>query len=210
VRRFKVVAGVALIATLASVAVPGVVGSQPLTPSPVDAMLFRNVDPASVSGTAMTPATLDPAGAAAGRLDDSSEVNEPGQRPVETGRPNGAKIQPRPRTVVVLKPKPKPRVTVTSGGSWRRDPEVSWYGPGFYGNRTACGLAMTTSLIGVAHRSLPCGTKVTFRNPANGRTITVPVVDRGPYVAGRQWDMTGGLCVALDHCYTGPMLYRLP
>jgi len=44
--------------------------------------------------------------------------------------------------------------------------------------------------------------------PSNGRTITVPVVDRGPYVAGRQWDLTGGLCVALDHCYTGPIYWK--
>jgi rare lipoprotein A (peptidoglycan hydrolase) len=67
---------------------------------------------------------------------------------------------------------------------------------------------MTTSLRGVANRTLPCGTKITFRNPANGRAITVKVVDRGPYVAGRQWDLTGGLCVALDHCYTGPLDWR--
>ena len=43
---------------------------------------------------------------------------------------------------------------------------------------------------------------------ANGRTVTAPVVDRGPYVAGRQWDFTGGLCIALGHCYTGPILWR--
>jgi rare lipoprotein A len=92
--------------------------------------------------------------------------------------------------------------------TWIYDHELSWYGPGFYGHRTACGYALTTTLLGVAHRTLPCGTRITFRNPANGRTITVPVVDRGPYVAGRQWDLTGGLCVALDHCYTGPMYWR--
>jgi len=36
------------------------------------------------------------------------------------------------------------------------------------------------------------------------------VVDRGPYVAGRDWDLTGGLCLLLDHCYTGPLLWKLP
>ncbi|GIW19762.1 MAG: hypothetical protein KatS3mg065_0058 [Chloroflexota bacterium] len=93
---------------------------------------------------------------------------------------------------------------------WRLDRNVSWYGPGFYGRRTACGYALTEDLRGVAHRSLPCGTLVTFRNPANGRTATVPVVDRGPYVAGRQWDLTGGLCRYLGHCYTGAILWRFP
>jgi rare lipoprotein A len=87
---------------------------------------------------------------------------------------------------------------------------VSFYGPGFYGRRTACGHAYTTSIMGVAHRTLPCGTMVRFRNPANGRTITVPVIDRGPYVAGRQWDLSGGACRALGHCYTGPIYWRFP
>lgn len=92
-------------------------------------------------------------------------------------------------------------------GSFLLDKNVSWYGPGFYGKRTACGYALTKTLLGVANKTLPCGTKVTFS--WKGRTITVPVVDRGPYVVGRQWDLTGGLCVALHHCFTGPLYYRI-
>ncbi len=92
--------------------------------------------------------------------------------------------------------------------TWHLDGNVSWYGPGFYGNRTACGYAMTASLLGVAHRTLACGTLVTFKNPANGRTLTVPVVDRGPYVSGRDWDLTGGACTALGHCYTGSIYWK--
>jgi rare lipoprotein A (peptidoglycan hydrolase) len=115
--------------------------------------------------------------------------------------------EPSGRAQVV---QPKARVGVIVVNAWRYDPNVSWYGPGFYGRRTACGLALTRELQGAAHRTLPCGTMVRFRNPANGITITVPVVDRGPYVAGRQWDLTGGACVALDHCYTGPLEWRFP
>jgi rare lipoprotein A (peptidoglycan hydrolase) len=70
-------------------------------------------------------------------------------------------------------------------------------------------VTLTKTVRGVASRTLPCGTKVTFRNPANGRTITVPVIDRGPYVAGRTWDMSAGLCLYLDHCYTGSIQWRL-
>src|SRR3712207_8762999 len=44
----------------------------------------------------------------------------------------------------------------------------TWYGPGFYGNRTACGQRLTTTILGVAHRTLPCGTKVALR--AGGRS----------------------------------------
>ena len=82
--------------------------------------------------------------------------------------------------------------------------ETSFYGPGLYGGKTACGHDYTKQLVGVAHRTLPCGTRVSFRNPANGRVVTTQVIDRGPYVAGRTWDLSGGLCLKLDHCYTGP------
>lgn len=65
---------------------------------------------------------------------------------------------------------------------------ASWFGPGFWGNRTACGQTMTSELVGVAHRTLPCGTAVTLRY--GGTTLTVPVVDRGPYVYSREFDLT--------------------
>ena len=64
---------------------------------------------------------------------------------------------------------------------------ATWYGPGFYGNSTACGQTLTTSTLGVAHRWLPCGTKVAVL--FEGRTIVVPVIDRGPY-SRADWDLT--------------------
>ena len=198
-RRPRVVAGTALIVLLATVAVPGSVGSQGPSPATsLDATLFQAVDAASTDGTvAMTP-DLDPAYQSLGALSDNSVLLDPDQRPVPAGRPNAAAIQPGAPVVSVAIPQ------------WHYDSNVSWYGPGFYGKRTACGYAMTQTLIGVAHRTLPCGTEVSFRNPANGRTLTVEVVDRGPYVSGRDWDLTGGLCVALDHCYTGALYWKLP
>ena len=72
---------------------------------------------------------------------------------------------------------------------------ASWYGPGFFGRRTACGQTMSTVLAGVAHRTLPCGTPVTLRYGAV--TLTVPVVDRGPYIAGREFDLTYATRLAL-------------
>ena len=66
---------------------------------------------------------------------------------------------------------------------------ASWYGPGLYGNGVACGGTLQPSTLGVANRTLPCGTKVTLRY--RGRQVTVPVIDRGPYVAGRDYDLTG-------------------
>jgi rare lipoprotein A (peptidoglycan hydrolase) len=101
----------------------------------------------------------------------------------------------------------KAPVSVKKSSYWVLDSNISWYGPGFYGHRTACGLKLTKTLIGVAHRTLPCGTLVTFK--WGNITITAPVVDRGPYVIGRIFDMTGGLCTALHHCFTGSVYYRI-
>jgi rare lipoprotein A (peptidoglycan hydrolase) len=76
----------------------------------------------------------------------------------------------------------------------------TWYGPGFYGNRTACGQRLTTSTLGVAHRTLPCGTKVALR--ANGRSLVVPVIDRGPYARGVTYDLTAATAERLGVTHT--------
>src|SRR5436189_134070 len=65
---------------------------------------------------------------------------------------------------------------------------ASWYGPGFYGNHTACGQTFSDDIIGVAHRTLACGTRVRVTSPS-GVSIVVPVIDRGPFVAGRSLDL---------------------
>jgi rare lipoprotein A len=66
--------------------------------------------------------------------------------------------------------------------------EVSYYGPGLYGNGVACGGTLWPGTLGVANKTLPCGTMVKLRY--HGRSVTVPVIDRGPYVAGREFDLT--------------------
>lgn len=65
---------------------------------------------------------------------------------------------------------------------------ATWYGPGFYGNRTACGKRLTRRTVGVAHKRLPCGTKVTLKY--GGRFLRTKVIDRGPYAHGAGWDLT--------------------
>jgi len=69
-----------------------------------------------------------------------------------------------------------------------RPVRATWFGPGFYGKHTACGQVMTHALLGVAHRTLPCGTPVAIF--LNGKTVTVPVVDRGPFGNGARYDLT--------------------
>ena len=74
------------------------------------------------------------------------------------------------------------------GGGATRTRVVTWYGPGWYGRRTACGNTLTNHLMGVAHKTLPCGTVVHFRY--GGNRVTAKVVDRGPYAAGVDYDLT--------------------
>lgn len=73
---------------------------------------------------------------------------------------------------------------------------ATWFGPGFYGKQTACGQTLTPGMVGVANRTLPCGTlvKVTYKR----YSLTVPVLDRGPYAHGADWDLTAGAAEALD------------
>ena len=77
---------------------------------------------------------------------------------------------------------------------------ATWYGPGLYGNKTACGQEMTPDLVGVAHRTLPCGTMVEISY--GGQSVVVPVVDRGPYADGMTWDITEGAAKMLGFTST--------
>lgn len=65
---------------------------------------------------------------------------------------------------------------------------ATWYGPGFFGNRTACGQTLRRKTRGVAHKRLPCGTKLVVRY--KGRYTRAKVIDRGPYANHARWDLT--------------------
>jgi hypothetical protein len=84
---------------------------------------------------------------------------------------------------------------------------ATWYGPGFYGNETACGRVLRTGTVGVAHRTLPCGTKVTFFY--HGRYLVVPVIDRGPFAKGYDWDLTGAAAQKLGFTTSDRVRYAV-
>jgi rare lipoprotein A (peptidoglycan hydrolase) len=91
---------------------------------------------------------------------------------------------------------PAPAVQAKRARKAHRTAIATWFGPGFYGQKTACGQTLTPSVIGVAHRTLPCGTlvKVVY----GGHALIVPVLDRGPYSRiGADWDLTAGAAQAL-------------
>lgn len=76
-----------------------------------------------------------------------------------------------------------------------------------YGEPLACGGTLEPGQQGTASPTLPCGTVVTFR--LAGRTTTAPVVDRGPYVAGRDFDLTPATADALDFNGLGTIEWAL-
>ena len=84
---------------------------------------------------------------------------------------------------------------------------ATWYGPGFYGKRTACGQTLRPGTLGVAHRNLPCGTAVKF--VYEGRQIVTRVIDRGPYAKGVAWDLTNGAREALGFEGSGQLRYAV-
>jgi rare lipoprotein A (peptidoglycan hydrolase) len=84
-----------------------------------------------------------------------------------------------------------------------RSVQASYYGPGLYGNGVACGGVLTPSKLGVANKTLPCGSKVTLHH--GSKTVTVPVIDRGPYSGNRVYDLTTATKNKLGYVGIGPI-----
>ncbi len=123
---------------------------------------------------------------------------------------------PEPTPVPTLAPTPIPQPVAVAGG-----PGVlviaSWYGPGFFENRLPCWpwlqangmpIQFLPDTWGVAHKTLPCGTMLTLSYST--KTITVPVVDRGPYIAGRELDLSPRVKAALGCTDLCTVLMRIP
>jgi rare lipoprotein A len=87
--------------------------------------------------------------------------------------------------------------------------QASWYGPGFYGNRTASGEVLRKGTYTAAHRSLPFGTLVKVTNLNNGRSAVVRINDRGPFTGGRIIDLAHGAASDLGVTSSGVATVRL-
>jgi hypothetical protein len=101
--------------------------------------------------------------------------------------------------------------TVPTGGdlvfSPMRAAGATWYGPGFYGNQTACGQTLLPGTVGVAHRTLACGS--TVKLAYHGRYLVTQVIDRGPYTPGNAFDLTNGARRALEFGGVGQLRYAV-
>jgi len=136
-----------------------------------------------------------------------------GKVPVAADAALPASLTTAPERAKAPLPKPKPvvrtaaapsRAVSTSG--WQ-SAKASWYGPGFYGRRTASGAVLTQGMMNVAHKSLPFGTRIQFEY--KGRTAIAVVNDRGPYVHGRVFDLGPGTAQALGFGGVGVVKYRI-
>ena len=74
--------------------------------------------------------------------------------------------------------------------SYKKSAHASYYADKFHGRRTASGRVYDKTKLTAAHKSLPFGTKVRVTNEANGKSVVVEVTDRGPFVRGREIDLS--------------------
>ena len=72
---------------------------------------------------------------------------------------------------------------------------ATYYGPGLYGHRTACGGVIEPNTEGVAHPTLPCGMRIYLT--VRGRHVLTEVIDHGPIPQGREFDLTDALAQVL-------------
>jgi rare lipoprotein A len=100
-------------------------------------------------------------------------------------------------------PAPAPRAVLIGTG------QASWYGPGFYGNRTANGEVFRPGTMTAAHRTLPFGTRVRVTNLRNGRVAVVRINDRGPFHGNRVIDLGHGAAKELGVLSSGVASVKL-
>ncbi|HXA55530.1 MAG TPA: septal ring lytic transglycosylase RlpA family protein [Solirubrobacteraceae bacterium] len=130
-------------------------------------------------------ASGSPAGGVAASSGGAASPSSGGAQPTPAG---GAQSASQPSLSGGAAPSPAPST---------KRALATWYGPGFYGHTTACGQKLTPKLVGLASRTLPCGTlvQISYR----GRELTAPVLDRGPFAHnGAAWDLTSGAARALQ------------
>ena len=86
---------------------------------------------------------------------------------------------------------------------------ASWYGPGFRGKRTASGEIFDDNKLTAAHKTLPLGTSAKVTNLSNGKSVTVEINDRGPFVDGRIIDLSQAAAHALGMVERGVAHVRI-
>lgn len=159
-----------------------------------------------LSGSALVPAMA--VSSRASTRDGEQQVSSPSTEVAirDAGGPSiqdSPLLQQGPDMPVAPIALPTPKVIRSYQG------QASWYGPGFYGNRTSSGEVLRPGSFTAAHRSLPFGTKVLVTNMTNGRTAMVRINDRGPFHTSRVIDLAHGAASQLGLTASGTATVKL-
>lgn len=157
-----------------------------------------------LSGSAMLPGLAETGRAASLNAESVSAIsNELAIREATDSTTLDQPKQPELPLPVSPEPQAQPRVLAIKTG------QASWYGPGFYGRRTANGERFRPGTLTAAHPYLPFGTKVRVTNLWNGRSSVVRINDRGPFHGGRVIDLAHGAANALGLVSSGVAKVKL-
>lgn len=157
-----------------------------------------------LSGSAMLPGLAESGRAASLNADPASAAST--DLAIREAGNSSTSDQPEQLELplpVAPEPQSQPRVLAVKTG------QASWYGPGFYGRRTANGERLRTGTMTAAHPYLPFGTKVRVTNLWNGRSSVVRINDRGPFHGGRVIDLAHGAASALGLVSSGVAKVKL-
>ena len=156
-----------------------------------------------LSGSAMLPGLTESSRAAtlqAGTAQYGPELSIREDQLEDSIEPSQLINPPLP---IAPRPSVMPRVLAVKTG------QASWYGPGFYGRRTANGERLSRGTMTAAHPYLPFGTRVRVTNLWNGRSEVVRINDRGPFHGGRLIDLAQGAAHALGLTASGVAKVKL-
>ncbi|TDC77936.1 septal ring lytic transglycosylase RlpA family protein [Micromonospora sp. KC606] len=199
-RMFSSPAGLAATATVGVVlAVGGTVGAVQLTSGEAPAPAVADPVP-SVARPSATTTSPSPSASASPSASPSPTVT-PSPKATRTQAASRSKPRtaaPRPSTTTK---KAAPKSTVISSGSC---------GASFYdeGQMTANGESFDPSAMTAAHKTLPFDTRVRVTNPANGKSVTVRINDRGPFIEGRCLDLSRAAFAAIASVDLGELTVR--
>ncbi|MFY1685898.1 septal ring lytic transglycosylase RlpA family protein [Micromonospora sp. WMMD730] len=201
-RIFSSPAGIAATAAIGvALAVGGTVGAVQLTaddaPAPVVVDTFA-------PGTAATTDAPTPSPSVSATASPSASPS-----PTVTASPKATRTQAasrsRPRT-----PAPKPSATTKKAAPKSTVVDSGSCGASFYdeGQLTANGENFDPSALTAAHKTLPFNTKVRVTNPANGKSVTVRINDRGPFIDGRCIDLSRAAFATIASVDVGALTVR--
>ena len=117
---------------------------------------------------------------------------------------------PQPTSQLTAQPTDQPSELPAANQTERSsEGKASWYGPGFYGQKTASGEVLKEGTMTAAHSSLPMGTRVKVTRLDDDRSVTVVINDRKPFKPGTVIDLAHGSASALDVREDGTALVRI-